>query len=176
MNEFVKELKLDKEQEQEEAEHIKKIYADKAGRLLKWVLGILIFDFVTYLVFILIGDTDFGVFFEIITFIFVIISIWLISKYSLEQAKSKVIIAMIPIGWLLIYDLIDLFSHIEQIVEELTNYYYNLEFFFLDVELYLVDIPLLIILLLLFKSYTSLCKALGDKKYQESTDWFYDKK
>ena len=163
-------------EEKEQEEHVKKIYSDKAEKLLKWVFGILIFDFVTYLVFFFLGYPDFGVFFEIVTFIFVIIAIKIVGRYSAEQAKSKIIIAMIPIGWLLIYDLIDLFSHFGQIIEELADYYNSLDFLFYSYTLDLVDIPLLVIMFLLYRSYISLGKATGDKKYEESTDWFYDKK
>lgn len=163
-------------EQKEQEEFTKKIYTDKASKLLKWVFGILIFDFITYILFGFLGYFDFGVFFEIVTFIFVIKSKNIIKEQSIDKAKTNIIIAMIPVGWLLIYDLIDLFSHLGQIIEELISYYSSLDFFFYEYSLDLIDIPLLLIMLLLFLSYTSLCKATGDSRYKQSTDWFYDKK
>ncbi len=162
--------------EKEQKEFIKKIYAEKAGKLLKWAFWILIFDIATYALFIFLGDFDFGVIFEIITFFFVIKSMNIIKEYSIDRAKTNIIIAMIPVGWLLIYDFIDLLSHLGQIIQELTRYYSSSDFFFYEYTFDLVDITLLLIMLLLFESYRSLCKSTGDKRYKESTDWFYEKR
>lgn len=168
---------IDENDEQKEQENfIKKIYTDKASKLLKITFFVLIFDFLTYLFFGLLGEFDFGVIFEIIAFIFVINAYNIIEKQSIDRAKTNIIIAMVPIGWLLIYDFIDLLSHSGQIIEEITRYYSSLDFMFYEYTLDLVDITLVLIMLFLFLSYRSLCKALGDKRYKESTDWFYDKK
>lgn len=162
--------------QKEQENFTKKIYADKAIRILKYVLGILIFDFATYIIYGFMGYSDFGVFFEIITLIFVIKAKNIIKEQSIDKAKTNIIISMLPIGWLLVYDFIDLLSHLGQISEELKRYYSSSDFLFYTYTLDLVDITLLLIMLLLFLSYASLCKATGDNRYNQSTDWFYDKK
>ena len=80
------------------------------------------------------------------------------SKYDEERSKRFTIFAMIPIGWLLIYDLITILSYISNI----------LDFIFQEVFIILV-------LVILFETNKDLRKADNPEKYKESTDWFYER-
>ncbi|MCI8760603.1 MAG: hypothetical protein HFJ34_05765 [Clostridia bacterium] len=69
------------------------------------------------------------------------------------------------IGWLLVYDMIILFSSIEDIVD-LT---------FLGYKYFWGEIFSIVYVVLLFAINKDLLKADNPTKYKESTDWFYEK-
>ena len=164
------------EKEKEQKEFVKQIYTEKTVGILKIVLGILIFDFITYFIFGAMGQFDFGIFFELVTLVFVITAMKKAKEKSIYDSKKNIIVAMLPIGWLLVYDFIDLLSHSGQIIAELTEYYQNLDFLFYGYTLDLVDVTLIAIITLLFAGYVSLSKSNGEERYKGSTDWFYDQK
>lgn len=79
--------------------HIKKIYTDKATNLLKICIGIFIFSGLSYIVGIFLYESfDFGLIFEIISSIFVLIAINKIEQNNLPLGKKFTILAMIPVG------------------------------------------------------------------------------
>lgn len=109
---------------QENKEHIQKIYTEKAQKLLKFCIVILIVNGITYLIgFFLYNSFDFGLVFEIITFIFILIANNRIEQKNMKLGKINTIMAIILISFLIIYDLIHLAINIEEVLEEVLIYY-----------------------------------------------------
>ena len=154
--------------------HIKKVYTEKTINLLKIYIGVAIISGVSYLIGLLYGLFDFGIIFEIITVICVYISIKNLSNNNLGIGKKYIIIAMIPIGWLIIYDFIDLLANISTVLETVTEYYTSIDWVFYCIEPYIYDVTLITNFVLLIFAYFSLCKADGSKKSDDFTENFYD--
>ena len=87
------------------------------------------------------------------------------AKYDEDRSKRYTIFAMIPIGWLLIYDLITILSYVSNM----------LDFTFLGLDFVLQEGFTILDLLILFAINKDLRKADNPEKYKESTDWFYEK-
>lgn len=160
----------------ETQKHIRKIYIDKAINLLKFCIGIFIFSGLTYLIGIFAYNSfDFGLILEIISFIFVVLALNNIKQDNLSSGKKNTIIAMIPVGWLVIYDFIILLANSGEVLVEIISYFLSFDQFFYCLEPYLFDITLIISIVLLYKTYSSLCLADGSKKSSNYIDSFYDK-
>lgn len=160
----------------ENKKHIETTYSEKAMTLLKICMGISGFSIFTYFIAIFFYNSfDFGLIFEVISFIFLVIAFNNINRHHLDLGKRNVIISMIPIGWLIIYDFINLLVNIKEVLIEVTAYYLSPDRYFYVIEPYLYDVFLVTIITLLFKTYTSLCKADGSKKDDTYVDTFYDK-
>lgn len=158
------------------AKHIEKIYVDKVINLLKICIGLFIFSGLSYLIGIFFYKSfDFGLIFEVISFIFIIKALNNIKQNNLQSGKKNIIIAMIPIGWLIIYDFINLLANVGEVMTEVAGYYLSLDKYFYYLKPYLYDITLVASIVLLYKSYSSICRADGSKKSDNFTDTFYDK-
>ena len=164
--------------------HIQEVYKDKAIRFLKFCIGIFAFDGFTYLmpfVYNAIGlghmnAFDFGLIFEVISFVFVLVSIDRLKQNNLQSSKKSIIIAMIPIGWLIIYDFINLLVNIDEVMGEVLSYYIGPDKLFYFLSPYLVDVTLIAIIVFLYKSYLSINKSDGTTPISDNyTDTFYNK-
>ena len=111
------------------------------------------------------GDFDFGMIFEILTLIFVFIARHYMSIYDEDKSRRFTILAIIPIGWLIIYDLITILSYVSNI----------LDFTFLGFDFVLQECFTILDLLILFAINKDLRKSDNPEKYKESTDWFYER-
>ena len=159
----------------ENKEHIKKVYTEKAINLLKVSLGLGIFSLCTYIVGIFLYQSfDFGCIFEIISFVFVLLAYLNVQKNNWQSSKRNVIIAMLPLGWLLVYDFIHLLVHLNEVLPEIVGYYMSFDQYFYYLGPYLFDFTLIDSLLLLYKTYSSLCIADGTRKDNSFVDTFYD--
>ena len=160
---------------QENKEHIQKIYTEKAQKLLKFCIVILIVNGITYLIgFFLYNSFDFGLVFEIITFIFILIANNRIEHKNMKLGKINTIMAIIPISFLIIYDLIHLAINIEEVLEEVLIYYTSSDQFFYNIEPYLFDVTLIAVIKLLYKTYKALNKADNTQQSENYLDTFYD--
>ena len=160
---------------QENKEHIQKIYTEKAQKLLKFCIVILIVSGITYLIgFFLYNSFDFGLAFEIITFIFILIANNRIEQKNMKLGKINTIMAIIPISFLIIYDLIHLAINIEEVLEEVLIYYTSSDQFFYNIEPYLFDVTLIAVIKLLYKTYKALNKADNTQQSENYLDTFYD--
>lgn len=160
---------------QENKEHIQKIYTEKAQKLLKFCIVILIVNGITYLIgFFLYNSFDFGLVFEIITFIFILIANNRIEQKNMKLGKINTIMAIIPISFLIIYDLIHLAINIEEVLEEVLIYYTSSDQFFYNIEPYLFDVTLIAVIKLLYKTYKALNKADNTQQSENYLDTFYD--
>ena len=82
---------------------------------------------------------------------------------------------MIPIGWLIIYDLIDLIVNIGDVIPVVIDYYLSIDQFFYYIEPYLFDVILVATIILLYKAFSSLSRADNSKPAENYVDSFYDK-
>ena len=87
------------------------------------------------------------------------------SIYDEDRSKRFTILSMIPIGWLLIYDLIVTFSNVSDIVE-LT---------FLGFDFVFQEGFIILDLVILYLITKDLDKADNPEKYKDSTDWFFER-
>ncbi len=155
--------------------HVQEVYVDKAIRLLKFCIGIFALSGITYLIALAYNLFDFGLIFEIISFIFVLLSIDRLKQHKLQSSKKTIVIAMIPIGWLIIYDFINLLANLGEVIREVVNYYTSIDQFFYFLGPYLVDVTLISLIVLLYKSYSSVNKADGTTVSNSYADTFYNK-
>lgn len=148
-----------------EKEFVKNVNIDKAKNKTIACILLTIISLLSYLVPLMFGDFDFGMIFEILTLVFIFIARYYMSEYDEEHSKRFTIFAMIPIGWLLIYDLITILPYISDV----------LDFTFLGLSFVLQEIFIILDLIILFAINKDLRKADNPEKYKESTDWFYER-
>lgn len=168
---------MNNNQNSENEAHIRKVYKDKAENLLKKCIVIMFLSILTYILpLVLFKAFDFGLVFEVISLIFIIIAYNKIGQNDFRVLKRYTIIAMIPIGWLIIYDFIDLLVNIDEVFIEVSMYYLTGDQFFFYLGPYLADVLLVASIILLYKTYSSLKKAEGSEPvYDSYEDTFYDK-
>lgn len=154
-------------------EHVKATYLDSANTLLNYSIGIFILSFITYAIALLYSNFDFGLVFEAIAVVLVFMAKNRIKNEDIKTSKLCIIIAMLPIFFLLGFDLINLLLNLGEVLVEVFHYYTSFDQFFYNIEPYIADVTLIIIIVLFFKAYFSLKHAEGsvEKTY---TDNFYD--
>ncbi|MBO4816626.1 MAG: hypothetical protein J5507_07090 [Clostridia bacterium] len=148
-----------------EKEFVKNVNIDKAKNKTMACIGLTIISLFSYVVPLIFGDFDFGMIFEIFTLIFILMARHYMSIYDEDRSKRFTIFAMIPIGWLLIYDLITILSYVSNVLD--------LTFFGFDFVLQ--EVFTILDLSILFAINKDLRKADNPEKYKESTDWFYER-
>lgn len=150
---------------EEEKEFVKKVNIDKAKNKTIASISLIIISILTYVVPLMLGEFDFGIVFEVISLIFLIIARNYMNKYDETRSKRYIICAMVPVGWLLIYDIIVLLSSISDAVD----------LAFLGFDYFFGEILSIVYMIILFAINRDLAKADNPVKYKESTDWFYEK-
>lgn len=148
-----------------EKEFIKNVNIDKARNKTISCIGLTIISLISYIVPLMFGDFDFGIIFEFLTLIFIFIARSYMSKYDEDHSKRFIIFSIIPIGWLLIYDLITILYYVSNV----------LDFTFLGLDFILQEGFIILDLMILFAINKDLRKADNPEKYKESTDWFYER-
>ena len=148
-----------------EKDFSKKVNIDKAKNKTIGCMVLTIISLFSYIVPLMFGDFDFGMIFEILTLIFIFMARNQMSKYDEDRSKIYTILAMIPIGLLLIYDLITILSYVSDV----------LDFTFLGLDFVLQEGFTILSLMILFAINKDLRKADNPEKYKESTDWFYER-
>lgn len=148
----------------EEKEFIKKVNVDKAKNKTIAPILLMILSILTYVVPLMYGEFDFGIVFEIISLVFLLIARSYMSKYDEIRSKRYIICSMVAIGWILIYDVILLCSYVQDVVD----------LALLGYDFYFGEIFSILYLIILFAINRDLSKADNPIKYKESTDWFYE--
>lgn len=148
-----------------EKEFVKNVNIDKAKNKIMACIGLTIISLLSYVVPLMFGNFDFGMVFEILTLVFIFIARHYMSNYDEDRSKRFIIFAMIPIGWLLIYDFITILSYVSNV----------LDFTFLGLDFVLQEGFTILDLLILLAINKDLRKADNPEKYKESTDWFYER-
>lgn len=149
----------------EEKEFIKKVNIDKAKNITNLPIILIIISILTYVMPLIYGEFDFGIVFEIVSLIFLLISKSYMKKYDETRAKRYLVFSMISIGWILIYDFLILLSTIV----------YGISIFLASYAFSIGESLLIFYILLLFVINKYLAKAENPTKYKDSTDWFYEK-
>ena len=149
----------------DEKKFIKKVNMDKANNTTKFPIILIIISILTYVMPIIMGQFDFGIVFEIVSLIFLLISKSYMGKYDEIRSKRYLICSMVPICWILIYDFIILLSTIEDWADIII----------LGYEFFIGELLSILYMLLLFAINKDLEKADNPIKYNESADWFYEK-
>lgn len=149
----------------EEKKFFMKINIDKARKKTTPSIILICISIFTYVEPLLYGEFDFGIIFEIASLIFLILSRKNMEKYDLTKSKRYNICALLAVGWLLIYDLVVCLSYISNFVD----------FIFLGIEFYWIEIFFISYIAILFAIGKDLLKADNPTKFKESTDWFYEK-
>ncbi len=150
---------------EEEKKFAIKINLDKAKKKTMIPIVLISISLLTYIMPLLFGEFDFGIFFEIISLIFLIISRSYMSKYNVDKSKRYIICSMVAIGWILIYDIIYFISSIQD----------SFDFIFAGCDFLWSQMLSILYLLFLFVIDRDIAKADNPMKYKESTDWFYEK-
>ena len=148
-----------------EKEFAVKINVDKAKNKTKVAIFLIIISISTYIHPLVWGEFDFGLIFESLSFIFLLISRIYMGKYDEIKSKIYVICSIISAGWLLIYDIILFLSVVSDIFELLL----------LPYSYVFAETLSLAYMYMLFGINKDLSKANNPVKYKESTDWFYEK-
>lgn len=150
--------------EDKEKAFFRKVNVDKAKNKVKLPIIISIISLLTYVGPLLDGEYDFGIIFEIISLILILVARNYMLKYDEMSAKRYVVFAMLPIGWLLVYDFLLLCSATKDL----------LGISLLGVEFVYYEVLSIINIIALFDIYKNLAKVENPEKYKESTDWFYE--
>lgn len=148
-----------------EKEFIKKINVDKAKNKASASMLLIIISLLTYVIPLIYGEFDFGIIFEIVSLVFLVMAKSYMTKYDDIKAKRYIICSMIAIGWILIYDIILLCATMEDIVD----------LAFLGYDYFFGEGVTILYLSTLFAINRDLSKADNPERYKESTDWFYEK-
>ena len=148
-----------------EKEFVKNVNIDKAKIKIMACIILTIVSLLSYVIPLMYKHFDFGMIFEIITLVFIFMARHYMSIYDVDKSKTFTVFAMIPIGWLLIYDIITLLSSISDVFD-----FTLLGFRFLFLESFTI-----LDLLILLAINNDLKKADNPEKYKENTDWFYER-
>ena len=126
---------------------------------------LIIISLLTYVIPLIYGEFDFGIIFEIVSLVFLVMAKSYMTKYDDIKAKRYIICSMIAIGWILIYDIILLCATMEDIVD----------LAFLGYDYFFGEGVTILYLSTLFAINRDLSKTDNPERYKESTDWFYEK-
>ena len=167
-------MEKEKDEEIKNQKHIEEVQTEQATNLLKYCLLVFLLSGISYLIGIFMYQSfDFGLIFELISFVFTLLAMYKINLKHYNNAKTFLIIAMIPLGWLFIYDLINLLINIKEVFAQVIIYYMSFDFLFFYLQPYLYDVLTVLIIRWLYKAYNAIDKV--DKVKYNSVESFYDK-
>lgn len=155
-----------KESQQKNIEHIANNSFKESAFFMKITLGILIFDLFTYIIALQFNAFDFGIFFEIFSLIFALLSIFSLNKKELHSSKINILLSTAPILFLQLYDIIIMFINWEEFLFKIMYGYIFLE----DI----LALSLILILIFNFISYITLKKIGTDLATTGNKNWFYE--
>ena len=139
---------------EEERAFVKKVNMDKAKNKSNYVIFLIAISLATYVFPLILKSFDFGIVFEIISIVMIIIARGKMGLYDIVKSKRYVIISMVAIGWILIYDLINLMGNV--------------------IVLAYYEWMIIIALLLMFDIIKDIDKADNPEKYKNNSNWFYE--
>lgn len=96
----------------EEMEFVRKVNIDKANNKTGIAIVLIVLSILTYIVPLVFGEFDFGIIFEGISLIFLLIAKMYMSEYNEVSSKKYIVCSLVAIGWILIYDAIRLVTYI----------------------------------------------------------------
>lgn len=101
----------------EEMEFVRKVNIDKANNKTGIAIVLIVLSILTYIVPLVFGEFDFGIIFEGISLIFLLIAKMYMSEYNEVSSKKYIVCSLVAIGWILIYDAIRLVTYIYDAVD-----------------------------------------------------------
>ena len=147
-----------------EEEFVKNVNIDKAKNQTNLPILLISISILTYVIPLFWGEFDFGIIFEIASLVILLIARNFMSSYNEIWSKRFVVCAIFLIVWILVYDILFLFSYMESIYDLfIISYIYIFR-----------EMILILYVIMLFRVNRSLSKADNPAKYEESTDWFYE--
>ena len=147
---------------------IKRVYSDQAYNLLILLKVFLFIDLLTYIIPLFVfKEFDFGLVLDIIAFVFVILAYDNVT-HDLKSSKTRVLISIIPIAWIIIYDVIDMLLNADSFILVYS-------FTYAGDYLKLAFLLEILILVLQIRTYIALSKSLGEKQFMDPTEEFYTK-
>ena len=149
----------------EEMEFVRKVNIDKANNKTGIAIVLIVLSILTYIVPLVFGEFNFGIIFEGISLIFLLIAKMYMSEYNEVSSKKYIVCSLVAIGWILIYDAIRLVTYI----------YDAVDLAFLWYDYFFGEIFTILYIIRLFAINKNLSKADNPIKYKESTDWFYER-
>ena len=129
----------------EEREFVRKVNIDKANNKTGIAIVLIVLSILTYIVPLVFGEFDFGIIFEGISLIFLLIAKMYMSEYNEVSSKKYIVCSLVAIGWIS---------------------YSGIRTWEIFTILYIIR---------LFAINKNLSKADNPIKYKESTDWFYER-
>lgn len=151
--------------DEKEKNFIIKINVDKAKNKVIVPILLIVISILTYAVPLMYGEFDFGMIFEIISLICLLVARKYMTKYDEIRSKRYIICSMFSIGWILVYDAIVMIANIQNFTD----------FAFLGYDFFFGEMILIAYLIALFAVNKDLSKATNPIQYKKSTDWFYEK-
>lgn len=147
-----------------EEEFVKNVNIDKAKNQTNLPILLISISILTYVIPLFWGEFDFGIIFEIASLVILLIARNFMSSYNEIWSKRFVVCAIFLIVWILVYDILFLFSYMESIYDLfIISYIYIFR-----------EMILILYVIMLFRVNRSLSKADNPTRYKESTDWFYE--
>ena len=143
---------------------IKNVNIDKAKNQTNLPILLMNISILTYVIPLFWGEFDFGIIFEIASLVTLLIARNFMSSYNEIWSKRFVKCSILLIVWILIYDILFLFSYIESIYD-----LFIISYIYIFREMILV-----LYVIMLLRVNKSLSKADNPLKYRENTDWFYE--
>ena len=159
-----------------DTQHNYEVYTDKASKFLTFSIVLLALSLISYLFALLVLDNfDFGFIFELFACVCVVVAKNALIDKKLSLSKKTIIASMCSLGWLLVYDFIDFFVNINEIMQEVEQYYLSADNQLYYLTPYLVDVALIALIVILYKAFSAISYADGTKKHEDYSDSFYDK-
>lgn len=153
------------EMEEKEKDFIKNVNIDKAINKTNAVIPVIGISILTYVFPLIFGVFDFGIIFEVVSLVLLLIARSYMRNQDEIKAKRYIICSIVSISFLLIYDFINMLVSIQGVIDLTVSTYFFL------IEEFLI-IVYLILLLMISKD---LFKADNPEKYEDNTDWFYER-
>ncbi len=150
--------------EEEKKDYFRKVNIDKAEHKTIVAIIALVISLLTYLFPLIYGEFDFGLVFEGVSMVLLLMAKNSMKYYEDKKAKTFVICSMLPVGFLLTYDFIALATTIHSVLDVL----------FVIYDYIIGEIELLLFILVQFAVLYDLNKAMFPEYYQEKNDWFYE--
>jgi hypothetical protein len=148
----------------EEKKFYKEINIDKAKNKTVKAIILIILSIATYIMPLMYEEFDFGIIFEVLSLIFLLVARKYMTQYDEIRSKRCIVFSIASIGWILIYDAIVLCLSVRD----------TIDFAFLGYDYFFGELFSILYLIILFAINRDLAKADNPSKYKESTDWFYE--
>lgn len=153
----------------ENIQHVQSTNFKRAKYFLKISAIILVFDLLTYLIALELNLKDFGIFFEIASLFFVMLSFISITKQNLKSSKIFILLSSFSLLPLALYDILEILINLEYYLYRFFNKYISIgDFLFLTI--FAIFTTNYLAYKCILKTNPEFIKSSANK------DWFYEEK